>query len=80
MKRAQNRTLLAEIKGTMGVQVAKGEITWKEWSELVSKFSGVHPSICENVLRAVNRLHGIELDEECEHSNLTNNLDPDSEE
>lgn len=76
-RKIADNTLVA-IKTAMARNVAQEKINWRQWSSLVSKAAGVHPTICENVLRAVNFLHSQEMDPEYEHSNLVVNLDPEA--
>ena len=75
----QKKLVLRDLNGLMSAVILQKKCTWKQWSHMVSLLAGVHPSICENVLRAAAKITGPELDEDCELSNIVNNLDPDLE-
>lgn len=59
----------------------RDKTTWKELAKLISPLAGVHPTICENVLRARQAIVDleVEMDLDCDFSNAIANMDPSAE-
>lgn len=74
-----SKATIRDIAGMRATIEAQDKLTWKQWTHMVSALSGVHSSICENVLRAAGKLNQPGPDDDFTFPDLINNLDPDSE-